>query len=222
MKIAVIGITGKIGAHIAAEAVARGHHVVGIARRTGAGASGDAETLPLALAAPGQAEIRPLDIFDPDALLAALRGCDAVVSAFAAPADAPVRVADAAHALIAAARAAAIRRLIVVGGAGSLEVSSGVRLADTPGFPERLKPKADAHGQALAALRAAPDLDWTCVSPAAEIGPGEQTGNFRWDIDRLVQDSAGHSRISYRDFAGALLDEIESTAHLRQFATVGY
>ena len=64
-----------------------------------------------------------------------------------------------------------MRRLVIVGGAVSL-------LVDTPDFPAAWKPPALAHAEVLELLRTADDLDWTYVSPAAVIEPGERAGTF--------------------------------------------
>jgi uncharacterized protein len=132
-------------------------------------------------------------------------------------------IVDAAHALIAGLKTAGVRRLVVVGGAGSLEVASGVHLVDTPEFPAAWKGVALAHRDALSVYRAeAGDLDWTYVNPAAFIAPGERTGTFRLGGDRLMTDAHGQSRVSAEDFAIALLDEVEHPRHVRQRFTVAY
>ncbi|GAA4993868.1 hypothetical protein GCM10025734_23350 [Kitasatospora paranensis] len=105
-------------------------------------------------------------------------------------------------------------RLIAVGGAGSLETAPGVRVWDTPGLPAPVLQIMHAHGDALAFYRTVSDIRWTVLSPAATIEPGERTGEYRTDTDRLVIDAEGRSRISVPDFAVALVDEIEQPQHL--------
>jgi putative NADH-flavin reductase len=112
-------------------------------------------------------------------------------------------------------------RLIVVGGAGSLEVSPGVQLVDTPDFPPAYKKLALAHRDALEIIRKAP-FDWTYVSPSAEIDEGSRTGHFRTGANQLLVDSSGRSRISMEDFAVAILDEVEKPKFSRARFTVGY
>lgn len=209
MKIALVAATGNIGSQIAARALRRGHQLTAIAR--------SARTLGPELAGASLA-VAALD--DATALAAAVRGHDVLASAYGA-ADAGTIVAATGQ-LIAAARAAGVRRLIVVGGAGSLEAAPGVQLVDTPTFPAAYKPYALAHREALGLLRAAPDLEWTFFAPAAEIGPGEALGQFRTGADRLIVGPDGHSRISYPDFAQAFVDEIEVPRFARQVATVAY
>jgi putative NADH-flavin reductase len=161
MKIALVGGTGRVGSRVAREALDRGHAVRCLRRRE-------------------------VDLFDPWAVAQALRGQDVLVSAYGAPADAPQLLAQATRSMVQAARAAAVRRIITVGGAGGLAVRPGMRLADTDGFPSALLPKVKAHEDAAAVL-AASGLDWTCLAPAAQIGPGERTARYRLALRALVK-----------------------------------
>lgn len=202
--VVLLGITGRAGSRIATELLQRGHTVTGIAR--------DASK---AQAQPGLS-LQSADATSVDALVPLLRGHDVLVSAtrFDGGSDAAT--------LIAAARQAGVQRLIVVGGAGSLEVAPGKALIDAPGFPDAYKPEAAAGRVFLQALRAEPALDWSFLSPSAMFEPGERTGQFRVGGDQLLADAAGNSRISMEDYAIALVDEIETPRHTRQRFTVGY
>lgn len=211
MKIALVAATGKIGRQIAQQAIGRGHEVTAIVRRD--------TDLPPELAG-ARLVIAPLD--DRDALVAAIRGNDVLASAYGpAPGD-YASIGKVADALVAAARDAGIRRLVVVGGAGSLEVAPGLQLVDAPDFPEAYKPYALAHREALMRLRAADDLDWTFYSPAAEIGPGEKRGGFRTQARALLANAEGKSEIGYADYADAFVDEIEQSRYLQQIVTAAY
>jgi putative NADH-flavin reductase len=127
-----------------------------------------------------------------------------------------------ANALIAAVKKAGVKRLLVVGGAGSLEVAPGKVLMETPDFPEAYKAEARAGGTFLDTLRKEKDLDWTFLSPSAEFVPGKRTGEFRLGGNELLVDSTGKSWISMEDFAIAMVDELEHPKHTRQRFTVGY
>jgi putative NADH-flavin reductase len=111
---------------------------------------------------------------------------------------------------------------MVVGGAGSLEVAPGQAAADQPGFPDAYLPEALAHRDVLAFYRTVDDLDWTYVSPAAEIAPGERTGRFRIGGDLMLTDAHGNSRVSAEDYAIAFVDELEKDAHPRARMSVAY
>jgi putative NADH-flavin reductase len=112
--------------------------------------------------------------------------------------------------------------LLNVGGAGSLEVAPGVQLVDTPEFPEIYKLGADAQRKSLEVFRKETELDWTFLSPAIVIEPGERTGKFRIAKDNPIFDTEGNSRISYDDYAVALVDELEKPQFIKQRFTVGY
>ncbi|MFC7101384.1 NAD(P)-dependent oxidoreductase [Nonomuraea rubra] len=112
--------------------------------------------------------------------------------------------------------------MIVVGGAGSLQVAPGQDLVDTPGFPDAYKKEALAGRSLLRLFREVEDLDWTFVSPAAEIAPGERTGVFRLGGDMLMTDAEGRSFITAEDFAVAIADEVDKDAHPRQRVSVAY
>ncbi len=203
MKIALIGATGNVGTRILAEALSRGHQVTGIAR--------SAEKLK------GRNGVTPkqVDLADESKLAEAVRGHDAIVVSVRYQHN------DVRHAL-AAAKAAGVRRILFVGGAASLEASPGVRLLDTPGFPEAIKVEAAPAAAALDRIREEKALDWTFVSPSIVLGPGERTGKFRIGGDQVLKDANGESRISYEDLAVAILDELENPRHIRKRFTVGY
>jgi len=203
MKIAIIGATGNIGSRILAEAVHRGHVVTALARNPSR-FQGQALVTPV-----------PVDVTNPDALIRSLQGHDAIVSALHFD-------GTDAQSLIHAVRASGVKRLLVVGGAGSLEVAPGKVLVEQPGFPAEYKNEATAGRHFLDTLRGENLLEWTFISPSALFVPGERTGHFRLGTDTLLHDADGKSWVSYEDFAIAMLDEIEHPAHVRQRFTVGY
>ncbi|WP_458070632.1 NAD(P)-dependent oxidoreductase [Rhodanobacter sp. BL-MT-08] len=211
MKLALIGAPGHIGRHIAQHALERGHQITAIVRRD--------TDLPAELAG-SKIVLAPLD--SPTGLQAALAGHDAVASAFGPGAAAPNTLVSVAGALIVATRQSTISRLLVVGGAGSLDVQPGVRLLDTPAFPALYRAQALAHWQALMVYREAVDLSWTVMAPAASIGEGETRGHFRVQAAKLLVDEHGDSRISYGDYAVAFIDELEQPQFVRQLATAAY
>ena len=214
MKVVVFGASGAVGRAITAELLARGHTVIA-ATRSGAPVEG------LVVQSVTGDAANPASV----ARLAA--GQDAVASATGprrgAHEDPEASLLGAARGLAEGLRKAGVRRLVVVGGAGSLLVGPGQRLLDTPDFPSAAKPVALAHARALDEVyRGVEDLDWTYVSPAPEIGPGERTGEFRIGGDEVLADSEGQSRISIPDFAIAFTDELEHGDSLRRRITVAY
>lgn len=203
MKIALIGATGMAGSRLLEELVSRGYEVKAIAR--------DTHKVP----ATEQVSAVNLDLNDQDALVAALKGQDAVISAIR------FQGLDA-HAFINAIRDSKVKRFLIVGGAGSLNAPhQPIRLLDTSDFPDAYKPEAEAAAHFLDTLKQVKDIDWTFISPSAEFGPGQRTGQFRLGKDELLVGQEG-SKISAEDFAIALVDELEQNQHIQQRFTVGY
>jgi len=203
MKIAVYGGTGNIGSQIVVEAVHRGHDVTALARREQPVQDG--------------ATFAIGDATDANAAREIAGAHDVVVSALGPtrdPAGDPNGFVDVIRSLT---DSVGSTRLLVVGGASSLFATPGVRLLDTPEFPAIYKREATAAAVAFDFLRedARPDLDWTYLSPAPEIGPGERTGKYSLGLD----EPAGE-HITFADYAVALLDEIETPQHRRQRFTV--
>lgn len=202
MKIALIGASGNAGSRIAAELSARGHSVTGIARNAAKIAS-----LPSVTAVSA-------DINNTAALAELLKGHDVVISSIHFTASTPEQLID-------AVKASGVRRYLVVGGAGSLEVAPSKLLVDTPEFPAIYKDEAIGGVVFLARLKQETDLDWTFLSPSAHFEPGQRTGTFRLGGDQLLSNEHG-SHISFEDYAIALVDEIENPKHIGQRFTVGY
>lgn len=216
MNIVVFGATGNVGRRIVAEALRRGHEVVGVVRDPTAVATADV----------GVPLVRG-DATDPQSVATVASGADAVVSAISPRPNerglpAPSLVENS-RALITGLRKAGVKRVVYVGGTGSLEVAPGKQLMNQPGFPEEYRFEATQGRDALAVWRRdAEGLDWTYVSPALEFGPGERTGAYRVTGDAFLADADGRSRISFEDYAVAVLDELEQPQHLRRRIGVAY
>lgn len=198
-----------VGSRVLAELVRRGHSVTAVARHP--------ENVP---AADGVRAVLG-DATDPASVASVAQDADAAVSAYSPPRSNPELVVEATRSLVAGLVRAGVRRLVVVGGAGSLEIAPGVQLVDTPEFPELWKGIALAHRDTLAALKDL-DLDWSYFSPAAMIEPGLRTGKFRLGGTRLVANDRGESKISAEDYAVALVDELETPRNLRRQFTAAY
>jgi putative NADH-flavin reductase len=211
MRLLLYGATGTLGQRILAEAVDRGHEVTALARNPDR-----------VQEMPGMTR-RQGDVLDADSVASNAEGHDVIVSAVGpGHAGDPCFLLEAARCLVAAAERAGAR-LVVLGGAGSLEVEPGVQLIATSDFAATWIGVAMAHRDALDLYRSAPaGVDWTCVSPAATVELGERTGRYRTGGDELVVDELGRSRISAEDLAAAILDEIEQPRHRRQRFTVAY
>jgi uncharacterized protein len=147
-------------------------------------------------------------------------GHDAALSAVTQHAS-PEMLVDAAHGLLEGLQRAGVLRLVVAGGAGSLRDAHGRRLMDAPDFEPRFKREAAAQADALAAYEQADTpVEWTYISPAAMLAPGERTGRYRVGGHEVLIDEDGRSQITMEDFASAMLDEVERPQHPRQRFTV--
>ena len=206
----VFGADGRLGASTVQELLRRHHSVRAVIR-------------PGKRRGPAPKEVTTVvaDVTDPASVAEAVRGADAVISAIGPGSTGAAQViTSAARSLIDGLRAGGVTRLVVVGGAGSLEVRPGVQLLDTPSFPAAWKGAATAHRDALGVFRGEADLEWTVLSPAATVTTGARTGHYRAGGDGLLVDANGRSEISAEDLAVALVDEVEIPRHIRRRFTV--
>jgi uncharacterized protein len=213
MNIALIGATGYVGAPILREALDRGHRVTAVAR--------DPEKLP----PHPHLHPRKADIYQEGEVARVVAGQEAVINAFNpgwSNPDIYNQQIKGTRAIINGVKQAGIRRLLFVGGAGSLEVQPGIQALDRPEFPKEYQQGALATREALAHLRQETELEWSYLSPSADLFPGSRTGRFRIGTDQLLKDPQGASRISVQDYAVAMIDELEKPAHRRTRFTVGY
>jgi len=202
MKIAIMGATGNAGKRLVDEALSRGHSITAISRNADQEAPREGVTWVKA------------DINDVDDMAGKIAGHDAVILSM------PFKELDADNVFAVAGKAGV--RLLVVGGAASLETEDGVVLLDTPGFPDFIKVEATPARAFLDRLKASADFSWTFLSPSMFFGAGERTGTFRLGTETLLTAADGKSSISYEDFAIAMINEIEEPRHENMRFTVGY
>lgn len=216
MSIVVFGASGNIGSHIRKEALSRGHRVTAVMRSAKLEPDANLTTI-------------HADISNADDVAKIVAGHDAVISAYSpglrnySAEDAAELIRKAHDALFAGVKQAGIKRVIIVGGVGSLEASPGVDVVDSDFYPADHKAHTLRNREILRSLRRGEhDLDWTYVSPPLNIEPGDRTGQFRLGGDQLLRDDKGESRISQADFAVAILDALEQGKSIRQRFTVAY
>lgn len=207
MIVVLYGATGRTGRRILNELVSRGHQVTAV------------DLNPDKL--PDTVKRDRDDLSNVDRIVEIINGADAVVSAYGPPYDDSDQLIGVTERLIAAVGKADNPRLIVVGGCGSLEFSPGMTVLESDQWPKKLVPVAISHTKAFAALRAS-DINWTYFSPPMLLVPGVRTEKFRLGGDKLIIDEQGKSKISYEDYAVALVDELENPAHERSRFTIGY
>lgn len=208
MKVTLYGASGMIGSRILDELLSRRHDVIAVARNPSRIKRTEAEAL-------------AGDVLDARGVAETVRGSDAVISAYAPPETATQLLVQATKSLLSALEVSGVRRFLMVGGAGNLEVAPGVPIVDTPHFPPEWISHGRAHKDAFCVLQQS-NLDWTSLSPAAQIQPGERTGRFRLSGSSFMADRNGNSSISAEDFALALVDELDHPRHVRELLGVVY
>lgn len=215
MKIAIIGATGFVGSKLVKEAADRGLQVTAIAR--------NAEKIETE-----NINKVSVDVNNVDELSEVLKGPDTVISAYNAGWTNPNIYDDflaGSRAIQEASKRAGVKRLIVIGGAGSLYTAENQQLVDTEGFPAEIKPGALAARDYLNILKEEKELDWAFFSPAIEMHPGittGRTGKYRLGKDHPVVDENNVSKLSAEDVAVVLIDEAQHPKHHQQRFTAAY
>ncbi len=214
-KFAVIGATGLVGGAVVKELAERGHNITAFARNIDKVYQAD------------NVQAVAVDVNNPD-FSDKLIGFDAVVNAFNAGWQNPNIVNDlqTGHAnILSAVKRADVPYVLVVGGAGSLNVAPNLQLVDTPDFPADVYPAANVVRELLGELRTRTDINWAFLSPAVMFAiypvSFEKTGTYRIGQDDVLTNADGSpADISVADLAVAIADDIEQKAHLHQRFTV--
>ncbi|MBB4807901.1 putative NADH-flavin reductase [Chryseobacterium defluvii] len=215
-KVAVIGATGFVGSHVVKELENRGYKVEAIARDASQVQQNEKITA------------RSIDINNVAELAESLQGNDAVISTYNAGWTNPNLYNDfltGSQNIEKAVEKSGVKRLLVVGGAGSLYTPDNIQIVDTPDFPEAYKAGATAARDYLNKIKENQTLDWTFFSPAIEmnqITAGTRTGKYRTSLETPVFDENGRSILSVEDVAVVLVDELEQNNHIRERFTAAY
>jgi uncharacterized protein len=204
-RIVIFGAGGRAGRQAVAEARRRGHEVTAVVRDP-ATYGGETDGVRVVTG----------DVTDAAEVAAIADGHDAAIHAaavYGAGTDPDAFFPAAAGALVTGLRKSEVDRLVAVGLSVLLPGPDGARLVDSPDFPAENRPFCLAHAAGLDVLRSAEDdVDWLYVSP---VGDFDHDGDRRGGYDiREHADLA--ARISYADFAIALLDEIDTPRHHRR------
>ena len=214
-NVVLIGASGFVGTAILNELLNRGHKVTAIVR--------DAKKMTVSNP---NLTIVEADVTDTDALKEAGKGKDAVISASNPGWKNPHIYEDTLKnypLIVESAKQAGVKRLLIVGGAGTLFYAPGKMETDADDVPAQLLPGIKSLGEFyLNTLRKEKDIDWIYLSPAANMTPGKRTAKSRIGKDDLVVDANGDSNISVEDFAVAMVDELEQEKHHKERFTIGY
>ena len=214
-KIIIIGASGFVGSAILNEAINRNYEVTAIVRNP--------EKITLQSA---RLSVVKADVSSAETVAALCKGFDTVISAYNpgwANPDIYNETLSAYTAILKGAKKAGVRRLLCVGGAGTLFCRPNLRVVDAGIIPEAIMPAVKSLGEFyLNILCSEKEIDWVFFSPAGNIAPGNRTGQFRLGKDNLIVDKDGNSKISVEDYAVAMLDEVENEAHHQERFTIGY
>ena len=210
MKIAIFGATGWVGSHIVAEALTRNHKVITVVRD-------------LNKANTENTTVREFDLTKQTNFVDVAADADVIIASIGGRAAGNHElVAQTAQRLLKALDKSG-KRLLWVGGAGSLEVAPGITLVSTAEFPAAYKDEALAQGEALSIFKQTNyAVNWTYISPAALLYPGDSEGPYRIGGDQFFTNEQGESKISVCDFAKAMLDEAQNSRHSKQRISVAY
>lgn len=215
MKIVLIGASGFVGTAILNEALNRGVEVTAAVRN------------------PDKIKISnsnlktvKVDVSSAENVASVVKGADVVISAYN-PGWANPNIYDETlknyPAILEGVKRAGVKRLLIVGGAGTLFVAPGVRVVDSGAIPAEIMGGVKSLGEFyLNTLMNEKDIDWVFFSPAGNLAPGERTGNYRLGKDDLIVDDKGQSNISVEDYAKAMIDELETPKHHQERFTIGY
>lgn len=214
-KTVLIGASGFVGSAILNELLARGYEVEALVRNPD-NVKVKNERL----------TVKKVDVADTAALAADLKGYDTVISAYNpgwTNPDIYNLTLQNYPSILRAAKEAGVKRLLIVGGAGTLFCAPGLRVVDSGVIPAEIMGGVKSLGEFyLGTLANEKDIDWVFFSPAGSLEPGEATGTYRLGKDDLIVDSEGKSRITVGDYARAMVDELETPAHHHERFTIGY
>lgn len=211
----MIGASGFVGTAILNELLARGHRVTAVVRNPGK----------IGIKSPSLTVVQA-DVTDTSALVAACKGHDAVISAYNPGWTNPNIYEETLRnypLILEAVRQSGVRRLLCVGGAGTLFCAPGLRVVDSGVIPDAIMGGVRSLGEFyLNTLMNEKEIDWIFFSPAGTLEPGKRTGKFRLGKDDLIVDENGNSHISVEDYAVAMVDELEMPQHHYERFTIGY
>lgn len=214
-KITLIGASGFVGSAVLNEALDRGIEVTAVVR----------EPKKIKVTNPHLKVVKG-DVSSLDTVVELSEGMDAVISAYNpgwSNKDIYNETLSVYPTILKGVKKAGVKRLLIVGGAGTLFVAPGVRVVDSGAIPDTIMPGVKSLGEFyLNILQKERDIDWVFFSPAGNIAPGKRTGKYRLGKDDLIVDENGKSSISVEDYAKAMIDEFEKPAHHQERFTIGY
>lgn len=214
-NVVLIGASGFVGNAILNELLSRGHKVTAVVRNS--------EKINVSNS---NLEIVKADVADTNAMVGICKGKEAIISAYNPGWTNPDIYEETLRKyplILEAAKRSGAKRLLCVGGAGTLFCAPGLRVVDSGAIPDAIMGGVKSLGEFyLNTLMNEKDIDWIFFSPAGTLEPGKRTGKFRLGKDDLIIDENGISHISVEDYAVAMVDELENPKHHCERFTIGY
>jgi putative NADH-flavin reductase len=214
-NVVLIGASGFVGTALLNELLNRGHKVTAIVRNP------EKITVKSDLLSVAKA-----DVSTAETVTQLCPGVDEVISAYNPGWTNPKIYEDTLKgysAILEGVKKAGVKRLLCVGGAGTLFCAPNLRVMDSGVIPDSFMPGVKGLAEFyLTILMNEKIIDWIFFSPAGTITPGQRTGKFRLGKDDLIVDKNGNSNISVEDYAMAMIDELENPKHHQERFTIGY
>ena len=204
MRVTVFGATGGIGRHIVAQLLTSGHYVTAVVRSpTNLDADHDRLTVVVG------------KLFDPDAVDAAIRGADAIISALGPSLGRTAgnhALTDGTALIVSLMRGEGVRRFV------GLATPSIPDPRDAPHWKQKVLPvmaklmfpHALAELRGMTAAITPSDLDWTI---ARITKPTNTTPTGRWRAGFLGRDKVG-STMSRADIAAFLVAQLTDRTYV--------
>lgn len=214
-SVVLIGASGFVGNAILNELLSRGHKVTAVVRN------------PKKInVTNSKLEIVKTDVSDTNVMVEICKGKEAIISAYNpgwANPDIYEETLRNYPLILEAAKRSGAKRLLCVGGAGTLFCAPGLRVVDSGAIPDAIMDGVKSLGEFyLNTLMNEKTIDWIFFSPAGTLESGKRTGKFRLGKDDLIVDGNGISHISVEDYAVAMVDELENPKHHYERFTIGY
>ena len=214
-NVVLIGASGFVGNAILNELLNRGNKVTAIVRNP--------EKITISNC---NLSVVKADVSDVKTITDTCKGKDVVISAYNPGWTNPAIYEETLKnypLILKAVKQAGIKRLLCVGGAGTLFCAPGLRVVDSGAIPAEIMSGVKSLGEFyLNTLCNEKEIDWVFFSPAGTLEPGRRTGKFRLGKDNLIVDENGNSHISVEDYAVAMVNEMEQANHHQERFTIGY
>lgn len=214
-SVVLIGASGFVGTAILNELLSRGHKVTAVVRNP--------EKINVSSS---NLDIVKTDVSDTNVMVEICKGKDAIISAYNPSWRNPDIYEETLRnypLILEAAKQSGTKRLLCVGGAGTLFCAPGLRVVDSGAIPDAIMDGVKSLGEFyLNTLMNEKTIDWIFFSPAGTLESGKRTGKFRLGKDDLIVDKNGISHISVEDYAVAMVDELENPKHHYERFTIGY